>query len=137
MAESNTSEQLVPSYGKIILYQTDDGNTCIDVKLENDTVWLTQAQMALLFETTKQNISLHVNNLFKEGELEKEEVVKESLTTTQHGAMPGKTQTTKISFYNLDVIISVGYRVKSKRGTQFRIWANSVLKDYLINGENE
>ena len=134
MAESNTSEQLVPSHGKIILYQTDDGNTCIDVILENDTVWLTQAQMALLFETTKQNISLHVNNLFKEGELEKEEVVKESLTTTQHGAMPGKTQTTKISFYNLEVIISVGYRVKSKRGTQFRIWANSVLKDYLING---
>ena len=127
-------QQNALSKGEIILYQTADGRTSIDVKLENETVWLTQAQMAMLFETTKQNISLHVNNVFKEGELEKDVVVKESLITTQHGAIQGKTQTNKVSFYNLDVIISVGYRVKSQRGTQFRIWANSVLKEYLIKG---
>ena len=135
MATHTNQKQLIaPSKGEIILYQTADGKTSIDVKLENETVWLTQAQMAMLFETTKQNISLHVNNVFKEGELEKEVVVKDSLITTQHGAIQGKTQTNKVSFYNLDVIISVGYRVKSQRGTQFRIWANSVLKDYLIKG---
>ena len=132
--QTNKKQLIAPSKGEIILYQTADGRTSIDVKLENETVWLTQAQMAMLFETTKQNISLHVNNVFKEGELEKEVVVKESLITTQHGAIQGKTQTNKVSFYNLDVIISVGYRVKSQRGTQFRIWANSVLKDYLIKG---
>ena len=127
-------QQNAHSKGEIILYQTADGKTSIDVKLENDTVWLTQAQMARLFETTKQNISLHVNNIFKEGELEKAVVVKDSLITTQHGAIQGKKQNQKVSFYNLDVIISVGYRVKSQRGTQFRIWANSVLKEYLIKG---
>ena len=120
--------------GEIIIYQTSDGKVSIDVKLANETVWLTQAQMAVLFETSKQNINLHVNNVFREGELEKEMVVKESLITTHHGAITGKTQTHVVSFYNLDVIISVGYRVKSKRGTQFRIWANSVLKEYLIKG---
>lgn len=135
MANSKTSEQqIVPSQGKILLYQTADGTTCIDVKLENETVWLTQDQIAILFETTKQNISLHISNVFRDGELEREVVVKKSLTTTIHGAIPGKTQMTRVSFYNLDVIISVGYRVKSKRGTQFRIWANSVLKEYLIHG---
>jgi len=131
---NSPDQQIVPAKGEIILYHTADGKTSIDVKLENETVWLTQAQMAVLFETTKQNISLHVNNVFREGELEKEMVVKESLITTSHGAMPGKTQTGRVFFYNLDVIISVGYRVKSKRGTQFRIWANSVLKDYLVKG---
>ena len=134
MKQNNPGFNDTPSKGEIILYQTADGRTSIDVKLQDETVWLTQAQMATLFETTKQNISLHVNNLFKEGELEKEVVVKESLITTPHGAIPGKMQTQKVAFYNLDVIISVGYRVKSKRGTQFRIWANSVLKDYLIKG---
>ena len=120
--------------GGIVLYQTPDGHTSLDVKLEDETVWLTQAQMAALFETTKQNVSLHVNNLFKEGELIREVVVKDFFTTTRHGAMDGRTQTHKVTYYNLDVIISVGYRVKSKRGTQFRIWANSVLKEYLIKG---
>lgn len=120
--------------GRVVLYQTPDGQTSLDVKLENDTVWLTQAQMASLFETTKQNISLHVNNVFREGELEKEVVVKDFLTTTHHGAIAGKMQSHYVSFYSLDVIISVGYRVKSKRGTQFRIWANSILKGYLIKG---
>jgi len=114
--------------GEIILYKTPEGETEIDVKLEEETVWLNQAQMVQLFQTTKQNVSLHVNNIFKEGELLKNSVVKEYLTT----AKDDKTYRTK--YYNLDVIISVGYRVKSKRGTQFRVWANKVLKDYLVKG---
>lgn len=113
---------------EIIIYQTEDGLTKIDVRLDEDTVWLTQAEMAELFNTTKQNVSLHINNIFKEGELNKNSVVKEYLTT----AADGKSY--KTNFYNLDVIISVGYRVKSIRGTQFRIWANSILKEYIIKG---
>ena len=134
MAESNSSEQLVPSHGEIILYQTSDGTTSIDVKLENDTVWLTQAQMALLFDKDKRTISEHISHIFREGELTRDVVVRKFRTTTPHGAIQSKTQTHDVLLYNLDVIISVGYRVKSKRGTQFRIWANSVLKDYLIKG---
>lgn len=113
---------------QIIMYQTEDGLTKIDVTLENETVWLNQAQMAEHFQTTKQNISYHINNCFKEGELNENSVVKDFLTT----AADGKPYNTH--YYNLDVIISVGYRVKSLRGTQFRIWANSVLKEYLIKG---
>jgi hypothetical protein len=113
--------------GEIVMYQPDE-TIRLEVKVENETVWLTQQQMAELFLTTKQNISLHVNNIFKEDELEKDSVVKESLTT----ATDGKKYKTKI--YNLDVIISVGYRVKSKRGTKFRQWANKVLKEYIIQG---
>ncbi|MEW6195026.1 MAG: RhuM family protein [Bacteroidota bacterium] len=104
--------------GEIILYKSPGGGLAFDVKLEEETVWLTQAQMVRLFENTKQNISLHLNNIFNEGELLKNSVVKKYLTT----AADGKRYKTK--YYNLDVIISVGYRVKSKRGTQFRIWAN-------------
>ena len=111
--------------GKIILYQPDN-SIQLEVRMEEDTVWLTQQQMALLFDTTKQNISLHVNNIFKEGELKKESVVKFFLTTAKDG------KNYRVWYYNLDVIISVGYRVKSVRGTEFRIWANSVLKDYLL-----
>lgn len=117
-----------PERTEIIMYRTEDGLTKIDVRMEDETVWLTQAQMAELFQTTKQNISLHISNCFKEGELQENSVVKESLTT----AADGKNYPTK--YYCLDVIISVGYRVKSLRGTQFRIWANSVLKEYLIKG---
>lgn len=116
---------------KFIIYQTEDGQTQIDVRLENDTVWLTQAQMVELFQTTKQNVSLHVSNVFKEGELEQESTVKEYLTVQQEGRRAVSRQ---VKYYNLDVIISVGYRVKSKRGTAFRIWARRVLKDYLIKG---
>ncbi len=116
------------SDNQIIIYKTEDGVTKIDVRLENETVWLSQMQMAELFQTTKQNISLHINNIFREGELEENQVVKDFLTT----ASDGKNYHTK--FYNLDVIISVGYRVKSLRGTQFRIWANNVLKEYMIKG---
>ena len=116
---------------KIIIYQTEDGQTQIDVRLENETVWLTQAQMVELFQTTKQNISLHVGNVFKEGELEQEATVKEYLTVQKEGKREVARQ---VKYYNLDVIISVGYRVKSKRGTAFRIWARNVLKDYLVKG---
>lgn len=112
---------------EIIVYQPD-ATLKLDVRVEGDTVWLTQAQMVELFQTTKQNISLHTNNIFKEGELDAHSVVKESLTT----ALDGKKYRTK--HYNLDVIISVGYRVKSVRGTQFRQWANKVLKEYLLRG---
>ena len=116
---------------KIVIYQTEDGQTQIDVRLENETVWLTQAQMVELFQTTKQNISLHVGNVFKEGELEQEATVKEYLTVQKEGKREVARQ---VKYYNLDVIISVGYRVKSKRGTAFRIWARNVLKDYLVKG---
>lgn len=114
--------------GDIVIYRAQDGKTQIEVRLEEDTVWLTQAQMAELFKQTKQNISLHVHNIFKEGELKAKSVVKESLTTARDG------KSYRTSYYNLDVIISVGYRVKSKRGTQFRIWATALLKQHLIAG---
>ena len=116
---------------KIIIYQSADGNTQIDVRLENETVWLTQAQMVELFQTTKQNVSLHVNNVYKECELEEKSTVKEYLTVQNEGKRSVRRM---VKYYNLDVIISVGYRVKSQRGTQFRIWANRVLKDYLVKG---
>ena len=119
---------------KIIIYQTEDGQTQIDVRLENDTVWLTQAQMAELFQKERSVITRHINNVFKEGELEKEVVCAKFAHTTRHGAIEGKQQIQEAVLYNLDVIISVGYRVKSKRGTAFRIWARKVLKDYLVKG---
>ena len=112
---------------EIILYQPDS-TLSLDVRVENETVWLTQAQMTELFQTTRNNITLHIRNIFKEGELKESSVCKESLLT----AADGKRYKTK--FYSLDVIISVGYRVKSIRGTQFRIWANKILKDYLLRG---
>lgn len=113
--------------GEIILYQPNE-TIKLEVRIEEESVWLTQAQMAELFQTTKQNISLHTNNIFKEGELDKLSVVKDSLTTASD------RKNYRIKYYNLDVIISVGYRVKSLRGTQFRQWANKVLKDYLLKG---
>lgn len=119
------------SNNQIVIYQSEDGQTQVDVRLENETVWLTQAQMVELFQTTKQNVSLHVGNVFREGELEQESTVKEYLTVQKEGE---RKVSRKVKYYNLDVIISVGYRVKSKRGTAFRIWANKVLKQYLIKG---
>ena len=112
---------------EIILYEIPDNQTALEVRFEDDTVWLTQAQMAELFQTTRNNITLHISNVFKENELEQLSVSKESLLT----AADGKNYKTNI--YNLDVIISVGYRVKSHRGTQFRIWANKVLKNYNLD----
>ncbi len=116
---------------EIILYQAEGLPERIEVKIEDETVWLSQEQMGTLFQQTKQNISLHINNCFREGELDKQATVKESLTVQKEGNRNVKR---KIEYYNLDVIISVGYRVKSKQGTQFRIWATNVLKDYLLKG---
>jgi hypothetical protein len=133
-----TTQHDGPQQGEIILYQPDEtvrlerlrvGGLCPGmVRLEDDTVWLTQQQMAELFQTTRNNITLHIGNIFKEGELEESSVRKESLLT----ASDGKRYRTK--FYNLDVIISVGYRVKSQRGTKFRQWANKIIKEYLLRG---
>lgn len=114
--------------GEIILYQTEDQKTRVQVRLENETVWLTQAQMAELFQTSVPNVSMHIRNIFAEGELQSESVIKDFLTT----AADGKSYRT--NHYNLDVIISVGYRVKSQRGTQFRIWATQRLREYIIKG---
>jgi hypothetical protein len=116
------------SNGEIIIYQSNTLSHHIEVRIEDETVWLTQLQMVALFQSTKQNISLHINNIFKEEELQENSVVKYSLTT----ASDGKKYKTKL--FNLDVIISVGYRVKSKTGTLFRIWATNTLKTYLLKG---
>jgi len=113
---------------ELIIYQTDEGDTRLQVRIERETVWLSQNQMADLFQTTKQNVSLHLKNIFTEGELHEESVVKDFLTT----ASDGKNYLTR--HFNLDVIISVGYRVKSHRGTQFRIWATQRLREYIVKG---
>jgi hypothetical protein len=117
--------------GEIIIYLPDDKSAKLEVRIDEETVWLTQAQMVELFSSTKQNISLHINNIFNEGELDQNSTVKEYLTVQIEGT---RRVNKKITIYNLDVIISVGYLVKSQRGTQFRIWANGVLKDFLLKG---
>ena len=121
------------SNNQIIIYQTEDGQTQVDVRLENDMIWLTRQQIAVLFGRDYKTISKHINNALKE-ELAGSVVVAKFANTTQHGAIEGKTQTHDIDYFNLEVITSVGYRVKSKRGVQFRQWANNVLKKYLIKG---
>lgn len=118
----------------IIMYVTEDNQISLDVKLENETVWLSQSQMAVLFGRDRTVISRHINNIFKEGELDKSLVCANFAHTEKHGRREGYTQIVSTEYYSLDVIISVGYRVKSKRGTQFRIWANKILKEYLIKG---
>ena len=118
---------------QIIIYQTEDGQTQVDVRMENDMIWLTRQQIAVLFGRDYKTISKHINNALKE-ELADSVVVAKFANTTQHGAIEGKTQTHEIDYFNLEVITSVGYRVKSKRGVQFRQWANKVLKQYLIKG---
>ena len=118
---------------QIIIYQTEDGQTQVDVRMENDMIWLTRQQIAVLFGRDYKTISKHINNALKE-ELAGSVVVAKFANTTQHGAIEGKTQTHEIDYFNLEVITSVGYRVKSKRGVQFRQWANNVLKQYLVKG---
>ena len=118
----------------IIIYQTEDGQTKVDAIFSGETVWLSLNQMADLFQRDKSTISRHIKNVFEEGELDRKVVVAKFATTTQHGAVEGKTQTHETEFYNLDVIISVGYRVHSLRGTQFRIWATNILKEYIRKG---
>lgn len=117
--------------GEIVIYQTKDGKTSIDVKLENETVWLNQAQMAELFQTDRTSVVKHVNNIYKSEELEKDSTCAKIAQVQMEG---NRTIKRHIIYYNLDMIISVGYRVNSMRGTQFRIWANKILKDYLIKG---
>ena len=119
---------------KIMIYQTADGQTSVDVRMDGDTVWLSQAQMAELFQKDRTVIGRHISNIFKEGELDESLVCAKFAHTKDYGRREGFTQTKDIVCYNLDVIISVGYRVKSQRGTQFRIWANKVLKEYLVKG---
>ena len=119
---------------EIVLYQSNDIPERIEVKIEDDTVWLNRQQLAVLLGRDIKTIGKHINNVFSEGELLKDVVVAKFATTTLHGAIKDKTQTQNVEYYNLDVIISVGYRVKSKQGTQFRIWATNVLRDYLLKG---
>ena len=116
---------------EIIIYRTADGITKIDVLLDGETVWLTQMQMVELFQTTKQNVSLHISNIFREGELDQLQTVKEYLTVQNEGVREVKRS---VKHYNLDVIIAVGYRVKSLRGTQFRQWATQILHEYIQKG---
>jgi hypothetical protein len=120
--------------GKILIYETPTGNVKIDVRLENETVWLSQNQMGELFGKDKRTISEHISNIFKEGELDESVAVRKFRITTPHGAIAGKTQEITVNGYNLDVIISVGYRVKSHQGTQFRIWATQRLREYIVKG---
>ena len=117
--------------GEIVIYTSEDGSVSLDIKLENETIWLTQDMMTKLFETTKQNISLHINNIYKDEELDKTSTVKEFLTVRKEG---NRTVSRNIEYYNLDMIIAVGYRVNSKRATQFRKWATSTLKEYITKG---
>lgn len=119
---------------QILIYQNQDGNIKIDVRLEEETVWLTQEQMATLFGKGRSTITEHISNIFKEEELDEQVVCRNFRRTTLHGAIEGKTQEKEVKHYNLDVIISVGYRVKSVQGTQFRIWATQRLREYIIKG---
>lgn len=119
---------------EILIYKNSEGNIKIDVRLEDETVWLTQEQIATLFGKAKSTIFEHIKNVFAEGELDEKVAVRKFRMTTPHGAMAGKTQNVEVNGYNLDVIISVGYRVKSVQGTQFRIWATQRLKEYIIKG---
>lgn len=119
---------------EIIIYNTEDGKAQISLRLENGMVWLSQSEIAELFDTTKQNISKHIKAIFEDRELNREVVVNYQLTTTQHGAIKGKTQTKKVAYYNLDMILAIGYRVRSPRGMQFRNYATTILKEYLVKG---
>jgi len=118
----------------LIIYQTEDGQVKIETHFMNETVWLSIAQISKLFQRERSVIAKHIKNIFKEGELEKNVVCATFAHTTQHGAIEGKTQTKELKSYNLDVIISVGYRVKSHRGIHFRKWATALIKEYLIKG---
>lgn len=126
-----TNKPAMHTGSQFLVYQTEDGKLKIDVRFEGETVWLAQQQMAELFQTTKQNISLHIQNIYEEQELERVSTVKDSLTVQQEG---NRSVRRRVELYNLDVIISVGYRVKSLRGTQFRIWATQQLREYIVKG---
>ena len=128
---SDESKPSPPPGGQFLVYQTEDGKLKLDVRFEGETVWLTQQHRAELFQTTQQNISLHLQNIFAEGELERGATHKESLSVRREGARPVQR---RVDFYNLDVILSVGYRVKSAVATRFRIWATQRLREYIVKG---
>ena len=117
-----------------VLYHSDETDVSVNAVIQNDSIWVTQKAMADLFNVNLSSISRHLKNIFEEGELDEKVVIAKIATTTQHGAIEGKTQTKEVSFYNLDAIISVGYRVNSRQATKFRIWATGVLKEYMIKG---
>ena len=119
---------------RFLMYHTDDGDVSVNAVIRDETVWLTQKGMAELFDVDKSTISRHLKNIFVEGELDEKVVIAKFATTTPHGALADRTQTTVSQFYNLDAIISVGYRVNSRRATHFRIWATGILKEYMIKG---
>ena len=119
---------------QIIIYTTEDGETKIEVQMKDENIWLSQNQIAVLFGKGRSTITEHIKNVFREGELDEKVVCRDFRQTTQHGAMKGKIQKQLVKHYNLDVIISVGYRVNSLRGTQFRIWATQKLKEYIVKG---
>ncbi|MGB3961512.1 MAG: virulence RhuM family protein [Sulfurimonas sp.] len=118
----------------IIIYSSDDGSTKLEVKLENETLWLNQKQLCELFGKSKSTISEHITSIFEDEELDEKVVVRNYRTTTQHGAIEGKTQTSDVKYYNLDMIIALGFKVRSRSGVQFRKWANNTLKEYIVKG---
>ena len=118
----------------LVIYQSNDGDISFNVKVLDETIWLTQEQMAKLFDKNRRTVNEHIGNIFKENELQEEVVCRKFRHTTQHGAIKGLEQNVNVKYYNLDVIISVGYRVKSQRGTQFRQWATKILRSYMMNG---
>src|SRR3712207_4418003 len=118
----------------IIIYNTEDGRAKINLKYEDGTVWLNQNEIAELFQTSKQNISKHIKSIFQDNELDEKVVVNYKLTTTPHGAIPNKVQTREVAYYSLEMILAIGYRVRSVRGVQFRNYATTILKEYLIKG---
>jgi hypothetical protein len=125
------NDNLPEKGSEILIYQTEDGRTRIDVRLEAETVWLTQAAMAGLYQTTPQNVTLHIRNIYKEGELQLQATCKEYLQVRQEGSRQIRRQ---LKHYNLDMIIAVGYRIRSHLGTQFRIWATQRLREYIVKG---
>lgn len=127
--ENNITKQM-----EMVLYRTEDDSVTVSAVIKDESIWLTQKAMAELFGVDKSGISRHLNNIFETRELNEDVVIAKIATTTQHGAIPGKTQSTMTNYYNLDAIISVGYRVNSIQATQFRIWATNILKEYMIKG---
>ena len=119
---------------EMVLYHSDDGDISVDAYIKDESLWITQKAMADLFGIDKSGISRHLKKIFETGELDEKVVVAKFATTSRHGAIPGKTQSGEVMYYNLDAIISVGYRVNSKKATQFRIWATKILKEYMIKG---
>ena len=123
-----------PMKDEIIIYQAEEVSTRIEVRIYNETVWLSMEEISFLFGRDRSVVNRHINNIFKERELNKEEVCAFFAHTTQHGAIKGKTQRNKLEYFNLDVILTVGYRVNSKRGAQLRVWATAVLRDPILKG---